>query len=110
MGLDTVFPFLTRRSSILAQPGSANKVRKLMHAHIDAAKKRELETQSLNAKASAPSKTSGIAPSTKKSISESEALAMEQKEKEKESKDADWQRRIDGYISMDAVFGRGRAD
>lgn len=86
--LDTVFNFLNRRSSILAQPGSANKVRKLMHAHIDAAKKRELETQSLNAKASAPSKTSGIAPSTKKSISESEALAMEQKEKEKESKES----------------------
>merc|ERR1719295_350113 len=80
--LDTVLDFLNRRSSILAQPGTANKVRKLMHAHIEAAKKRELQTQSLNAKTSTTKKTSGITSTTKKSISETEALAMEQKEKD----------------------------
>jgi len=81
--LDTVLNFLNRRSSILAHPGTSNKVRKLMHAHIEAAKKRELQTQSLNAKKS-PTKTSGMASSTKKSVSEREALAMEEKEKQKE--------------------------
>eukprot|EP01083_Nonionella_stella_P033587 91922_1 len=78
--LDTVFGFLNRRSSFLAHPNTPTKVIQLVHNHIDVAKKREIQNQSLNQKEE--SKTSGITSKTKRSITEEEAQKLEEKELE----------------------------
>merc|ERR1719361_1913305 len=61
--LDCVFDFINRRSSFLARPGNSNKVIQMIHNHINAAKKQEMQNQSLNDK-----KTSGITKKTKKAV------------------------------------------
>jgi hypothetical protein len=74
--LNSVFDFLNRRSSFLAQPSSLKKITKIVHNHITQAKDKEMQNESQNDKIA-----SGITPNTK-------VIKSNKKEnkKEKESK------------------------